>query len=73
MPVELDELVHDVAACIKRVDEKRPTAANARTGVLYQPGIGPHSETAAVLLVTQELVELSPDATEIALSWVSAM
>jgi len=61
MPLELQQLVDDVASCIKRVDERRPTAANARTGVSYQPGIGPHSETAAVLLVTEELVEFSPE------------
>ena len=44
MPIELQQLVTDVAASIKRVDAQ---AANARTGTLYQPGIGPHTETAA--------------------------
>jgi hypothetical protein len=61
MPVELDRLVHDIAACIKRVDSRRPIAANARTGVSYQPGIGPHAETAAVALIAQELAQLARD------------
>jgi hypothetical protein len=51
MPVELRQLVADVAGCIKRVDARRPPAANARTGARYQPGIGPHTETAAVALI----------------------
>jgi hypothetical protein len=38
-----------------------PRLPNARTGIPYQPGIGPHPETAVVLLVTKELVELSPE------------
>jgi hypothetical protein len=41
--VRLETLVADVAATIKEIDARRPQAANARTGVLYQPGIGPHS------------------------------
>jgi hypothetical protein len=61
MALELDQLVRDVAACIKRVDARRPQAANARTGALYQPGIGPHTETAAVALIAEDLVTLSPE------------
>jgi hypothetical protein len=53
--LELAELVGDVAAAIKRIDERRPRAANMRTGALYQPGIGPHPETQAVSLVVKEL------------------
>ena len=45
------QVVEDVAAYIKRVEARRPPAANARTGALYQPGIGPHTETAAVALI----------------------
>jgi hypothetical protein len=51
MQVELDRLVRDLAACIKRVDARRPIASTARTGVSYQPGIGPHAETAAAFEV----------------------
>ena len=58
--VELIDLIRDMAAAIKRVDGRRPQAANARTGVVYQPGFGPHPETRAVELVESELIELDP-------------
>ena len=57
--LELKDLVHDIASSIKRVDERRPQAANARTGAIYQPGIGPHPETRAVNLVVAELAKLA--------------
>jgi hypothetical protein len=57
--LDLNELVSDVAAAIKRVDEHHPQAANARTGALYQPGIGPHPETKAIGLVVAELQSLN--------------
>lgn len=57
--LELKDLVHDIAASIKRIDERRPQAANARTGAIYQPGIGPHPETQAVNLVVAELAKLA--------------
>ena len=60
MAVDLDKLVRDLAICIKRVDLRRPQAANARTGALYQPGIGPHSETHAVELIVNELRTFGP-------------
>jgi hypothetical protein len=53
-------LIEDIAAAIKRIDERGPQAGNARTGALYQPGIGPHPETQAVNLIVSELAELSP-------------
>lgn len=43
-----------------RSSHRRPQAANARTGSLYQPGIGPHPETQAVALVVAELAALAP-------------
>src|SRR5947207_15996997 len=59
MPVGLQQFVADVTACITRsagsgVQARRRTArraANALTGAPYQPGIGPHTETAAVALI----------------------
>ena len=57
--LQLPDLVADVAAALKRIDERRPQAANARTGALYQPGIGPHPETQAVALVVSELTEIN--------------
>jgi hypothetical protein len=56
--LELDELIRDIAASIKAIDTRRPQAANARTGVLYQPGIGPHPETQAVNLLVAELADV---------------
>ena len=58
--LELAELIQDIATTIKRIDERRPQAANARTGALYQPGIGPHPETQVVNLVVAELAQLDP-------------
>jgi hypothetical protein len=60
-PLILSDLVTDVAAAIKRIDERRPQAANARTGALYKPGIGPHPETLAVSLVVTELPTLNAE------------
>jgi hypothetical protein len=60
MPLGLAELVQDIGIAIKRIDERRPQAANARTGVLYRAGIGPHPETQAVNLIVSELAQISP-------------
>lgn len=59
--LEISELVGDVAEAVKRIDTRRPQAANARTGVLYQPGIGPHPETQTVALIVSELAALAPE------------
>ena len=54
-------MVQDIATSIKRIDERRPQAANVRTGALYQPGIGPHPESQAVNLIVHELAALAPE------------
>jgi hypothetical protein len=59
--LKLVELVQDIATSIKRIDERRPQAANVRTGALYQPGIGPHPESQAVNLIVHELAALAPE------------
>ena len=41
MRTELEQIVLDIGAAIKHIDSRRPQGANARTGALYQPGIGP--------------------------------
>lgn len=56
--MEVAELIRDIAASIKAIDTRKPQAANARTGALYQPGIGPHPETQAVRLLVAELAAL---------------
>lgn len=58
--IELDILVADIGAAIKAIDSRRPQAANARTGVSYQAGIGPHPETQAVSLIVGELQAVAP-------------
>ena len=58
----LDQIVGDIAAAMRRIDERRPCAANARTGQRYQPGIGPFPESQAVALVARELEALRPAA-----------
>lgn len=52
---ELGQFAKDFASAIETVDSKSPQAVNARTGVSFQPGIGPHSEAATVSLVMSQL------------------
>lgn len=58
--LELEQLIGDVAVSIKRIDTRGPRAVSVRTGAIYKPGIGPHSETQAVALIVAELQTLSP-------------
>ena len=53
--MDLQRVVRDLASCIQRIDARRPQAANSRTGVSYQAGIGPHPETQTVALIAKEL------------------
>jgi len=50
----------DFAAALEAVDGTSPQAANARSGALFRPGIGPFSEAKAVALVATQLASL-PD------------
>jgi hypothetical protein len=59
--LDLTDLISDIATSIKLIDARHPQAANARTGLKYQAGIGPHPETQAVELVVSELERLHPD------------
>ena len=61
MSLELEQLVSDIGAAIRRIDSRRPQASNARTGAAYQPGIGPHPETQAVALIVAELSSINPE------------
>jgi hypothetical protein len=56
--ISLARLVEDFATAIQRADGRRPQAAGSRTGRVYQPGIGPHTESQTIRLVTGELVAL---------------
>jgi hypothetical protein len=57
----LSTVISDFAVAIKEIDSRHPQAGNARTGVLYQPGIGPHPETQTVKLITEEIQRLFPE------------
>ena len=56
----LSHFVDSFAWAMSAVDVKRPQAANARTGIAYQPGIGPHTESQTVSLVIAHMAETSP-------------
>jgi hypothetical protein len=56
--IELAQLVKDFAVALERADGRGPQAVGARGGRAYQPGIGPHTESQTVELVSDELVTL---------------
>lgn len=57
----LCDLVADFATGMKQVDARAPVARNARSGIAYQPGIGPHTEAQTVKLVMAEIASEHPD------------
>jgi hypothetical protein len=57
MPITLQEFISGFARGLQLADAKRPVASSARSDRRYSPGIGPHSETATVLLAMQALSE----------------
>ena len=57
----LADFVVDFADGLKAADSRCPQAINHRSKVAYQPGIGPHTETATVELVMSELRRGSPE------------
>jgi hypothetical protein len=56
----LSKLTHDFARAIEAVDAEGPTAVSVTTGKFYQPGIGPHTESATLSLVKNKLGSISP-------------
>jgi hypothetical protein len=61
MALELDAIVSDFDAALKRADAKQPVAVNSRSKVPFQPGIGPHSESQTVELIRGELESGQPE------------
>lgn len=55
---DLNAFVLAFAAGMEAADAKRPVAVNARSGTVFEPGLGPHSEDASVDLVVQEFFRL---------------
>jgi len=52
--MELQELVDGLAKGIKAADSRSPVAVGQRSGRVFQPGIGPHSESETVTLALAE-------------------
>lgn len=55
---ELIDLTRFFGKAMESVDAQRPVASNARTGVPFSPGIGPHTERATIQLVSKEMEKL---------------
>lgn len=60
MELDLATFVSDFAAGLAAADAIRPQASNQRTGSLFQPGIGPHTEEQTVQRVMEQLNQLHP-------------
>jgi hypothetical protein len=59
--ISLPHLAKDFAAAVAAADAKRPVAINLRTGVSFQPGMGPHSESRTVKLAVEEMQAAQPE------------
>jgi hypothetical protein len=65
--VDLGRIVEDFAVAMEVVDHRRPQAASHRDATrLYQPGIGPFGEDAAVAMTLAEMQAANRDAYSIA-------
>ena len=54
--MELAQIVRDFAAAMQAVDHRRPQSVSSRDATrLYQPGIGPFAEDAAVAMTVAEM------------------
>jgi hypothetical protein len=51
----------DFAAATAAADARSPVAINLRTGVSFQPGIGPNSESRTVRLAVAEMQSAQPE------------
>jgi hypothetical protein len=56
----LTSFVSDFASALMSADAKRPIAVSATTQRSYQAGIGPHTETATLRLIQNELAAMNP-------------
>lgn len=53
--MEVAEVVEFLALGIKRADARRPVGANKRSGLPYQAGVGPHTESETITLALAEV------------------
>lgn len=49
--MHLQTFISAFASAMREVDARGPVASNVRSGALYQPGLGPHTERQTVSLV----------------------
>jgi hypothetical protein len=56
-----ETIAEDFSLAIVLADGRAPVAVNARSGMVFQAGLGPHSESAAIQLLLAELRQMSPD------------
>jgi hypothetical protein len=54
--MDIAEVVTSFAQGIQLADARRPVAVNSRSGVPYQPGIGPHTESQTTRLAVEEVL-----------------
>jgi hypothetical protein len=60
MTFSLSELITEFAAAVEAADARVPVAQNMRSKEYFKPGIGPHSESAALTLILKELASQYP-------------
>ena len=60
MGFELAEFTSDFANALRAADARQPVAQNSRSKTCFKPGIGPHSESAALRLILKELASRCP-------------
>lgn len=56
----LERLTRDLALAVATVDARRPVAVNKRSGVAFEPGLGPHSEAETFALILAEVKRADP-------------
>lgn len=55
--MELDDFVGLLALGIQRADARNPIGVSKRSGIAYQPGIGPHTESDTITLALGEVAD----------------
>lgn len=59
--LRLETVVNDFAMAFQKADAKQPSATNVRSGIAFQPGLGPHTEAKTVELVMLEAEKMYPE------------
>ncbi len=56
----LERLMRDLAMAVYAVDGRGPVAVNKRSGIAFEPGLGPHSEAETLSLILTEAQHADP-------------